>query len=56
MDTTGWFESQLPAAADQREAKIELSSIADAPPPTPPSLAQAKQEVRATPEIGPGEA
>ncbi|WP_206309032.1 hypothetical protein, partial [Streptomyces sp. A1136] len=54
MDTTGWFESQLPRAADQPEAKIELSSIADAPPPTPqmpvtPSLTQAKQEVRELP-------
>jgi regulator of protease activity HflC (stomatin/prohibitin superfamily) len=62
MDTSGWFESQLPAAADQREAKIELSSIADAPPPTPqmpvtPSLTQAKQEVRELPaEPGPGDA
>src|SRR5687768_306109 len=48
MDTSGWFESRLPAAADQREAKIELSSIADTAPPPPPSLAQAKQEVRQT--------
>ena len=46
IDTSDWFESQLPAAADQREAKIELSSIADAPMPSPPSLAQAKDEVR----------
>ena len=50
IDTSGWFESQLPPAADQPEAKIELSSIADAPPPRrrcrTPSLAQAKDEVR----------
>src|SRR5215212_1749211 len=26
LDTSGWFESQLPPAADQPEAKIELSS------------------------------
>jgi regulator of protease activity HflC (stomatin/prohibitin superfamily) len=52
MDTSDWFESQLPAAADQREAKIELSSIADAPMPTMPSLAKAKEEVR---EIGSAE-
>jgi regulator of protease activity HflC (stomatin/prohibitin superfamily) len=52
IDTSGWFESQLPAAADQREAKIELSSIADAPPPAMPSLAQAKEEVQ---EIGSAE-
>jgi hypothetical protein len=46
IDTSGWFESQLPAAADQREAKIELSSIADVPLSTTPSLAQAKDDVR----------
>jgi regulator of protease activity HflC (stomatin/prohibitin superfamily) len=46
IDTSDWFQSQLPPAAEQPEAKIELSSIADAPPPTTPSLAQAKDEVR----------
>jgi hypothetical protein len=35
MDTSGWFESALPRAADQPEAKIELSSIADAAPVVP---------------------
>jgi hypothetical protein len=55
IDTSSWFESQLPPAADQREAKIELSSIADVPMPTTPSLAQAKEEVRETPELGPGQ-
>jgi regulator of protease activity HflC (stomatin/prohibitin superfamily) len=49
LDTSSWFESQLPPAAEQPEAKIDLSSIADAPPPARPSLAQAKEEVR---EIG----
>jgi hypothetical protein len=49
IDTSGWFESQLPPAAEQPEAKIELSSIADAPMPATPSLAKAKEEVR---EIG----
>ena len=54
MDTSGWFESQLPRAADQPEAKIELSSIVDAPPPVPqmprtPSLARASEEVRELP-------
>src|SRR3954469_22937745 len=44
IDTSSWFESQLPPAAEQPEAKIELSSIADAAPLTPPSLAQAKGE------------
>jgi regulator of protease activity HflC (stomatin/prohibitin superfamily) len=46
IDTSSWFESQLPPAAEQPEAKIELSSIADAPPPATPSMAQAKDEVR----------
>jgi hypothetical protein len=52
MDTAGWFESQLPAAADQPEAKIELTSImdADAPPvprlPSAPPLSQVKDEAR----------
>jgi regulator of protease activity HflC (stomatin/prohibitin superfamily) len=51
IDTSDWFQSQLPPAAEQPEAKIELSSIADAAPPAPPSLAQAKEEVREL-EIG----
>jgi regulator of protease activity HflC (stomatin/prohibitin superfamily) len=53
LDTSGWFESHLPRAADQPEAKIELSSIADAGPavptppvPTPPPLSQVADEVR----------
>src|SRR5688572_11257889 len=48
LDTSGWFESHLPRAADQPEAKIELSSIADTAPavPTPPPLSQVAEEVR----------
>jgi hypothetical protein len=51
MDTSGWFESQLPPAADQREAKIELSSILDVGPPVPgipaaPPLSQVTEELR----------
>jgi regulator of protease activity HflC (stomatin/prohibitin superfamily) len=53
LDTSGWFESQLPRAADQPEAKIELSSINDTAPavptpevPTPPPLSQVTEEVR----------
>ena len=46
IDTSDWFQSQLPPAAEQPEAKIELSSIADVAPPAAPSLAQAKEEVR----------
>jgi regulator of protease activity HflC (stomatin/prohibitin superfamily) len=64
LDTSGWFESALPRAADQPEAKIELSSIADIEPalptpqiPTPqmpatPSLSRAAEEVASPP---PGE-
>ena len=36
IDTSGWFESQLPRAADQPEAKIELSSIQPGLPTVPP--------------------
>jgi hypothetical protein len=48
LDTSSWFESQLPPAAEQPEAKIELSSIADTTPvvPTPPPLSQVTEEVR----------
>jgi regulator of protease activity HflC (stomatin/prohibitin superfamily) len=46
IDTTGWLESQLPPAAEQPEARIELSSIADQPMPTPPSLTQVAEEAR----------
>ncbi|MCA0145111.1 SPFH domain-containing protein [Blastococcus sp. LR1] len=52
LDTSSWFESQLPRAADQPEAKIELSSITDSAPaiPTPPPLSQVKADVQ---ESGP---
>jgi len=46
LDTSNWFESQLPPAAEQPEAKIELTSIADAPMPTAPSLAEVTKEAR----------
>ena len=51
IDTSDWFQSQLPPAAEQPEAKIELSSILDTPAPTPPvpgtpSLSQATDESR----------
>jgi regulator of protease activity HflC (stomatin/prohibitin superfamily) len=35
IDTSDWFESQLPPAAAQPEAKIELRSITDEEPPLP---------------------
>jgi regulator of protease activity HflC (stomatin/prohibitin superfamily) len=48
IDTSDWFESQLPPAAEQPEARIELSSITDSAPamPTPPPLSQVTQDVR----------
>jgi regulator of protease activity HflC (stomatin/prohibitin superfamily) len=48
LDTSSWFESHLPRAADQPEAKIELSSIADTTPavPTPPPLSEVTEQVR----------
>src|SRR4051812_4869675 len=53
LDTSDWFKSQLPPAAEQPEAKIELSSIADSGPalPTLPPLSEVTQEAR---EAGPG--
>ncbi|RBY90462.1 SPFH/Band 7/PHB domain protein [Blastococcus sp. TBT05-19] len=50
LDTSSWFESQLPRAADQPEAKIELSSITDSAPavPTPPPLSEVTADVRAS--------
>jgi regulator of protease activity HflC (stomatin/prohibitin superfamily) len=59
LDTSTWFESQLPPAAEQPEARIELSSIGVEPGlptaavPTPPSLSQATEDVRTTPQLAP---
>jgi regulator of protease activity HflC (stomatin/prohibitin superfamily) len=62
LDTSTWFESQLPAAADQPEAKIELSSIGvqpglpATPIPTPPPLSQVTEDLRSTPpQVGPAD-
>jgi regulator of protease activity HflC (stomatin/prohibitin superfamily) len=61
LDTSSWFESQLPPAAEQPEAKIELSSIGVEPSlpstgmPTPPPLSQVTEDVRSTRQLGPGE-
>jgi regulator of protease activity HflC (stomatin/prohibitin superfamily) len=55
LDTSSWFESQLPPAAAQPEAKIELTSIADEPPvagpgmPVVPPLSEVTAEVRKQP-------
>jgi regulator of protease activity HflC (stomatin/prohibitin superfamily) len=56
LDTSTWFESQLPPAAEQPEAKIELSSIGVEPSlptalprpevPTPPSLAEITRDAQ----------
>jgi regulator of protease activity HflC (stomatin/prohibitin superfamily) len=57
LDTSSWFESQLPPAAAQPEAKIELSSIGVQPGlPTPPPLSQVTEDLRNTPpQVGTGE-
>jgi regulator of protease activity HflC (stomatin/prohibitin superfamily) len=55
LDTSTWFESQLPPAAAQPEAKIELSSIESEPPtlaprlPVMPPLSEVAAEVRQQP-------
>jgi hypothetical protein len=48
LDTSDWFESQLPPAAAQPEAKIELHSIAETTPavPTPPPLSELTADAR----------
>jgi regulator of protease activity HflC (stomatin/prohibitin superfamily) len=52
LDTSNWFDSNLPPAAEQPEAKIDLSSIGVEPSlptvgvPTPPSIAQATDDVQ----------
>jgi regulator of protease activity HflC (stomatin/prohibitin superfamily) len=52
LDTSSWFESQLPPAADQPEAKIELSTIGVQPVlpttavPAPPPLSQVTRDVQ----------
>jgi hypothetical protein len=45
MDTSGWFESHIPPAAAQPEAKIELSTIQPGLP-TAPSPSQVTEEAR----------
>jgi regulator of protease activity HflC (stomatin/prohibitin superfamily) len=62
LDTSSWFDSNLPPAAEQPEAKIAMSSIGVQPSlpstgiPTPPSIAQATEDVRtAPPQIGSAE-
>ena len=48
IDTSSWFESQVPKAADQPEAKIALTSITDTTPavPSPPPLSEIAADVR----------
>ncbi|WP_051684030.1 SPFH domain-containing protein [Blastococcus sp. URHD0036] len=59
MDTSDWFESQLPPAAAQPEARIELTSIADTmpavPSPTlPPTAAMAHEAEAEVPHLPQG--
>jgi len=49
IDTSSWFESQLPPAAEQPEAKIELTNLGGPTVPHPPSIAEAAREAH---EIG----
>ncbi len=53
LDTSDWFESALPRAADQPEAKIEMSTLADSTPavsrpqvPSAPSLSELTADVQ----------
>ena len=46
IDTSSWFESQLPPAAAQPEAKIELSTIAGPGLPTLPPLSEVAEAAR----------
>jgi regulator of protease activity HflC (stomatin/prohibitin superfamily) len=63
LDTSGWFDSNLPPAAEQPEAKIDLSSIGVQPSlpstsaPAVPSLAQATEDVQhgGYPQVGAGD-
>jgi regulator of protease activity HflC (stomatin/prohibitin superfamily) len=45
IDTTDWFESQLPPAAAQPEAKIEMTTLGGPAVPTPPPLAEVERDV-----------
>ncbi len=53
LDTSDWFESRVPRAADQPEAKLEMSTLADSTDdvphpvmPSTPSLAELTAEVK----------
>jgi regulator of protease activity HflC (stomatin/prohibitin superfamily) len=53
LDTSDWFESRVPRAADQPEAKLEMSSLDDVAPASPhpsmphtPSLAELTADVQ----------
>jgi hypothetical protein len=61
LDTSTWFESVLPPAAAQPEARIELSSIENQPAPPPPvmpvipPMSQVAAEVRQQPPVANGQ-
>jgi regulator of protease activity HflC (stomatin/prohibitin superfamily) len=53
LDTSDWFESRVPRAADQPEAKLEMSTLDDVAPETPhpsmpstPSIAELTADVQ----------
>jgi regulator of protease activity HflC (stomatin/prohibitin superfamily) len=46
IDTSDWFQSQLPPAAEQPEAKIEMTELGGPIVPTPPSLTEATEDLR----------
>ena len=48
LDTSDWFKSQLPPAAEQPEAKIELSTLSGPGLPTLPPLSEMAEEARET--------
>jgi hypothetical protein len=45
LDTSDWFQSQLPPAAEQPEARIELSTLEPGLPPLPP-LSEVTEQAR----------
>jgi hypothetical protein len=49
IDTSDWFESQLPPAAEQPEAKIELSSLSGPELPVMPPLSEVADQARQDP-------
>ncbi|MGY1773913.1 SPFH domain-containing protein [Blastococcus sp. SYSU D00813] len=54
MDTSGWFESQLPPAAEQPEARIEMTNLSDTVPAVPaPAMPETGSMARTAAEEAP---